>query len=205
MIKIMIVDNHQIFRAGLKVIFEDQADYEVVAEAENGRVAVQKLASRAVDVVLLDIRLPVLDGIATLKKIKRQFPKIKVCMLSIHSDVASFNKAMALHADGFLLKSVSAEIMLQTVNDIMNGKMGVSPELVRRAVDYHNLRSLLSDADLDILTRIAHGEHSLFIAQELHFSERTIKSRLTNIYNKLGVDSRAGAVAKAMKFKLIEL
>lgn len=205
MIRIMIVDNHPIFRAGLKAIFANEASFKIVAEAENGQVALQKLTSIAVDVMLLDIRMPVLDGLATLEQVKRLFPITKVCILTTYQDIKSFNQAMALGADGFLLKYASSQMIFQAVIDALDERMTVSPELLKNAVAYRNVEYILSDEDLEILTQVARGEHNQAIAKRLHFSERTIKNHLTSIYNKLSVDSRAGAVAKAMQLKLIRL
>ncbi|MDA5387762.1 response regulator transcription factor [Loigolactobacillus backii] len=205
MIRIMIVDNHPVFREGLKAVFAGNSKFKIVAEAENGQLALQKLNTVAVDIMLLDVRMPVLDGISTLERVKRQFPKIKVCILTTYDDVKVFNEAMALKADSFLLKYASSQTIFQTIQDTMNGKLIVSPDLLRNAVDSRSLGYSLSNEDLDILTKVAKGEHNFEIAQELHFSERTIKGYLTNIYNKLGVTSRAGAVAKAMQLELIRL
>ncbi|ANK58954.1 hypothetical protein AYR54_00905 [Loigolactobacillus backii] len=201
----MIVDNHPVFREGLKAVFAGNSKFKIVAEAENGQLALQKLNTVAVDIMLLDVRMPVLDGISTLERVKRQFPKIKVCILTTYDDVKVFNEAMALKADSFLLKYASSQTIFQTIQDTMNGKLIVSPDLLRNAVDSRSLGYSLSNEDLDILTKVAKGEHNFEIAQELHFSERTIKGYLTNIYNKLGVTSRAGAVAKAMQLELIRL
>ncbi|WP_125980524.1 response regulator transcription factor [Loigolactobacillus iwatensis] len=205
MIRIMIVDNHPVFREGLKAVFAGNSKFKIVAEAENGQLALQKLNTVAVDIMLLDIRMPVLDGISTLEHVKRQFPKVKVCILTTYDDVKVFNEAMALKADSFLLKYASSQTIFQTIQDTMNGQLIVSPDLLRNAVDSRSLEYSLSNEDLDILTKVAKGEHNFEIAQELHFSERTIKGYLTNIYNKLGVTSRAGAVAKAMQLELIRL
>ncbi|PJE49064.1 response regulator transcription factor [Pediococcus damnosus] len=205
MIKIMIVDDHLIYRDGLRVAFKDKKDLKIMAEAENGKIALQKLDTVEIDIVLLDIRMPVLDGIATLGRIKSQFPKVKVIILTGYEDVNVFSKAMSLKTDGFILKSATAQIIFQTIHDVMEGKVIVSPKLLRNTTDYRNLRYELTDEDLDVLTRIAKGERTSKIAGDLHFGERTIKSHLTNIYEKLGVNSRVAAVAKVMQLGLIKL
>ncbi|PIO81411.1 hypothetical protein BSQ38_06975 [Pediococcus damnosus] len=205
MIKIMIVDDHPIYRDGLRVAFKDKKDLKIMAEAENGKIALQKLDTVEIDIVLLDIRMPVLDGIATLGRIKSQFPKVKVIILTGYEDVNVFSKAMSLKTDGFILKSATAQIIFQTIHDVMEGKVIVSPKLLRNTTDYRNLRYELTDEDLDVLTRIAKGERTSKIAGDLHFDERTIKSHLTNIYEKLGVNSRVAAVAKVMQLGLIKL
>ncbi len=201
----MIVDNHPVFRAGLKAIFDEDASFEIVGEAENGQLALDQLKTLDVDVMLLDIRMPVLDGIETLTQVKRNFPQVKVCMLTTYENAKVFHQAMALRADGFLLKYASADTIFQMIKDAMVGQVTVSPELLRNTNDYRDAEYALSDEDLDVLTRVARGDRNSKIAKELHFSERTIKSHLTNIYTKLGVNSRAGAVAKAMQLELIRL
>lgn len=205
MIKIMIVDNHPVFREGLKSVFDSNPDIKVVSEAENGKIALDLLDTVNIDVMLLDIRMPVLNGTSTLSRVKSQFPEVKVIILTTYEDIGVFSKAMALNADGYLLKYATTEIIFQTINDVMNGKVIVSPEMLQNTTDYRNVKYELSEEDLDLLTRIARGEHSSKIAKDLHFSERTIKGRLTSIYSKLGVDSRAAAVAKVMQLELIRL
>ncbi len=205
MIKVMIVDNHPIFRAGLKAVFDGNPNLEIVAEAENGQLALAQLETVNIDVMLLDIRMPVLDGIETLAQVKQRFPQVKVCMLTTCENINVFHHVMALHADGFLLKRASAEMVFQAIKDVMAGEVTVSPELLRSMINYRDAERNLSAADLDVLTRVARGDRNSEIAKDLHFSERTIKSHLTNIYTKLGVNSRAGAVAKAMQLELIRL
>ncbi|WP_412989119.1 response regulator [Pediococcus siamensis] len=205
MASIIIVDNHPIFREGLEAAFIKNVKYKIVAEADTGAQALQTLESTTIDIMLLDLLRPLVDGMATLEHVKKQFPQVKVIVLTAYEDISVFSKAMELHADGFLLKSATAQHIFKTIDEVMTGKVVVSPEVLKNVAIYQNAKYTLSNADLEILTRIAKGEHSSKIAQELHFSERTVKGHLTNIYGILDVDSRAAAVAKAMQFNLIKL
>lgn len=204
-VDIMIVDDHPVFRQGLKSILDGEHNCKIVAEAEDGEVAIRILNQIHVDLVLLDVRMPKLNGIATLSRIKTLRPKIAVIMLTTFDDPAAFKDAVRIGVNGFLLKDADSEMIFKAIDEALSGRVMVDPTMMKKSVDSVKSKYELSTENLDILTMVAKGEHNADIARELHLSERTVKGRLTSIYNVLNVDSRSAAVAKAVKLQLIEL
>lgn len=208
MINLLIVDDHQILRAGLELIFETVSDINVLGTANDGEAGLQQVASLHPDLVLTDIRMPKLDGIAMMRQLHDTDPDLPVVVLTTFDDQEPIQQAMQLGAKGFLLKDADKDTILRVIRGAMKGETYIEPRIAGKAfapVKPAEPAIDLSPREHAILTQVAQGEHSKEIAADLHVSERTVKSHLTSIYNKLGVFSRAEAVAKALQLGLIEL
>jgi NarL family two-component system response regulator YdfI len=205
MMKLLIVDDHQILRTGLELIFETVPDIEVVGLAENGVVGLALARQQHPDLVLTDIRMPQMDGITLLQQLRQEQPDLPVVVLTTFDDQAPIQQAMQLGAKGFLLKDADQATILKVIRGAVKGETYLEPRLTGKAFAPQPPAIDLTSREHAILTQVAQGLHSKEIASNLDVSERTIKAHLTSIYNKLGVFSRAEAVAKALQLNLIEL
>lgn len=207
MIKVLIVDDHELLRAGLELIFETAADIEVVGTAADGQDGLEKVRALKPNLVLTDIRMPKLDGIALIKQLHIETPNLPVVVLTTFDDQKPIQQAMQLGAKGFLLKDADKDTILNVIRGAIKGETFIEPRIAGKAFAASSPESEidLSPREHQILTEVAEGYHSKEIAADIGVSERTVKSHLTSIYNKLGVFSRAEAVAKALQLGLIEL
>lgn len=207
MIKVLIVDDHQILRTGLSLIMETTEDMQVVGEATDGRAGLNQVAALHPDVVLTDIRMPGMDGITMIGELHKTNPELPIVVLTTFDDQKPIQEAMRLGAKGFLLKDADKDTIVNTVRGAMNGQVFVEPSLMAKAFAPSSSATTvtLTDREHEILTLVAQGARNIDIAQKMHLSERTIKAHLTDVYSKLGVFTRAEAVAAALKDNLINL
>lgn len=208
MINIIIVDDHQILRSGLQLIFETIDDINVLATAADGKMGLAKINEFHPDLVLTDIRMPGMDGIELIKQLHDSQPNLPIVVLTTFDDQEPIQEALRLGAKGYLLKDADKTTILQTIRGAMKGDTYVEPRIAGKVFSAPHKKTFeiyLTPREHAILSRVAKGEHSKEIASQLKVSERTVKSHLTDIYDKLGVSSRAEAVGKGLKLKLIEL
>ncbi|MEL6927146.1 MAG: response regulator transcription factor [Cyanobacteria bacterium J06600_6] len=214
-IQILIVDDQSIIRHGLKSLLEIQPDLKVVAEAENGAEAIailQDLAtdSRLPDLVLLDIRMPIMDGVATTKKITQDFPQLKVLVLTTFDDDEYVSLAMNYGAKGYLLKDSPPEDIAMAIRSIYRGHTHLGPGLFDKVFNY-SLQSAktadippelaeLSPRETEVLNLIATGANNREIAQCLYISEKTVKNHITSILSKLNLRDRTQAAIFAHNY-----
>jgi NarL family two-component system response regulator YdfI len=207
MIKLVIVDDHQIIRAGLELMFETMDDIEVLGTADNGVTGLAQITKLQPDLVLTDIRMPEMDGIELIKQLHQATPNLPVVVLTTFDDQRPIQQAMQLGARGFLLKDADQATILKTIRGAMKGETYLEPSIAGKAFTTSSTTDeiVLTPREYDVLRQVAQGFHSKEIAETIGVSERTVKAHLTSIYNKLGVFSRAEAVAKALQLHLIEL
>lgn len=208
MINVLIVDDHQLLRAGLELIFETVSDITVIGTAVDGEDGLDQVHQLQPDLVITDIRMPKLDGISLIKQLHDESPELPIVVLTTFDDQQPIQQAMQLGARGFLLKDADKETILNVVRGAMNGETYIEPRIASKAFAAAPTPATtidLSPREHQILTEVAAGFHSKEIASDIGVSERTVKSHLTSIYNKLGVFSRAEAVAKALQLHLIDL
>ncbi len=202
----LLVDDHQVVREGLKHMLEPDKDIQVVGEVVNGEDAIIQAELLSPDVILMDIKMPDMDGITATRQLKQKMPDIKVIMLTLYEYVT---EAIEAGASGYILKDASRERLIQAIHDAYDGYSPLSPSLTRQVfTELANLSrvsrySLISERQCEILRLIATGLVSRDIGAKLCISESTVKKELTHIFNKLGVNDRAQAVSEAMKRKLI--
>lgn len=211
--KIMIVDDHSIVREGLKMIFETQDTYEICGEAANGEEALTLLKQLDPDLILLDMKMPQMDGITFLRQFVKQEITIPVVVLTTLKDMNLIQEAMALGAKGYLLKDAKREQLFATVKEALNGSILLQSEIGQLLFSSQNPNNIkgkvqdygLTEREIMILKEVAQGDTSRKIALNMGISERTVKAHLTNIYVKMGVASRSEAVALALANHVIHM
>ncbi|MNW40637.1 Response regulator protein VraR [compost metagenome] len=213
--KILIVDDHMVVREGLKMILETDNRFQIVGEAENGKAALSLIDELSPDVILLDLNMPIMNGEETLQALKTKQCNIPVIILTTYNEDGLMVNALALGAKGYLLKDTSRDHLFNTIesairgdtllqSDILSKVLAVKDRFEERKVKKEEYL-VLTDKEIFILQLVARGFKSKEIAFDMGVSERTIKAHLTNIYNKLGVDSRSQAVAIALDKGLLHI
>ncbi|BCL78615.1 DNA-binding response regulator [Ktedonobacteria bacterium brp13] len=210
-IRVAIVDDHMIVREGLRLILETGEGFEIVGDAADGAAALELAARTDPDVMLLDLRMPEIDGLETLRRIHADWPAINVIILTTYNEDELMFRGLRAGARGYLLKDVGRETLLDAIRTAARGETLLQPEIMARLLVPNSstagrsgtsateIHGTLTERELMILAAVARGERSKEIAAALKITERTVRGHLTNIYTKLGVDSRASAVAVALE------
>jgi DNA-binding NarL/FixJ family response regulator len=201
MIQILLVDDQHIIRQGLRSMLELNPDMQVIGEAENGKRALEQVASLQPDVVLMDIRMPIMDGVATTGAIVQQFPKSKVLVLTTFDDDEYVLQALRLGAKGYLLKDTEPDELALAIRSIHKGHTQLGPGLLEKALMPHNPTGpeppleleKLTVRELEVLRLIASGANNREIAEALFLSENTVKNYVTNILSQLQLRDRTQA------------
>ncbi|MDX9993121.1 MAG: response regulator transcription factor [Anaerolineales bacterium] len=208
-IRLMVVDDHSLFRRGLISLLEEMPEFLVVAEAANGQEALEKIEQAQPDVLLLDINMPVLDGIQALDAVRKLRPAQKVIMLTISQNDDDLIDAIVAGANGYLLKNAEPEALRGTLQQVFAGNAVLAPEItgkvlqaVRRSKTERS-RGLLSEREIDVLKCLANGQTTSQIAGTLFISENTVKTHIRHILEKMEVNNRAEAVARASQMNLL--
>lgn len=202
MIKIMIVDDHLIVREGIRLILETEDDYEVVGEAENGQQALEVLQTVVPDLILLDLNMPILDGLNFMKKLRNIGNKTPIIILTTYKEKELLAEAVSLGAASYLLKDTGREKLFSTIEAAIRGEILLQPEMLKLLMEAQaekHAPKLLTNKEIVVLQALATGLKNSEIASELHVAERTVKSYLTTIYSKLEVKTRAQAIVVAME------
>jgi NarL family two-component system response regulator YdfI len=213
MIKILIADDHLIIRQGLRLILETEDDFEIVTEASDGAEALCLCAEFSPDVVLMDLRMPGMDGLTAIEKLRESQPKIAVVILTTFNEDELMLRGLRAGARGYLLKDTDRIALFDTIRAAARGETLLKPEIMARvlslaggakqSVDENSLSAGLTEREQEVLEAVARGERSKEVAHHLGISERTVKAHLASIYTKLGVDSRAAAIAVAAQNGLL--
>lgn len=206
-IRVLIVDDHPVVRRGLRSLLTGHPDIEVAGEAENGAEVLPCLASSETDVILLDIQMQGQSGIEVARRARHAYPAVKIIVLTTFDDESYLREALEAGVHGYLLKSASHESLPDSIRAVMRGQRLLSPSLVSTVVtDYERLAQEqarrevgLTPEELHILAAIADGASNKDIADRFFWSEATVKRRIQDILNKLGVSSRAQATAEAIR------
>ncbi|RIK08698.1 MAG: DNA-binding response regulator [Acidobacteria bacterium] len=207
-IRVMIVDDHGIVRDGVTLRLGLIDDLEVVGEAGSGIAALDAVPELAPDVVLMDIRMPDLDGIEATRQLKEALPEVKVVMLTTFDDRDYVKSAMDAGASGYLLKTAGADEIAAAVRTAHSGKVALDPgaalALVESMHEGERIESFdLSERELEVLTVLCEGKSNREIGATLHISPLTVKTHLQSIFQKLGAADRAQAVAIALRSGLV--
>ncbi|MFZ0547468.1 MAG: response regulator transcription factor [Candidatus Promineifilaceae bacterium] len=221
MIRILLVDDQALFREGLRTLLSIRSDLEVVGEAENGREAVEMAAKLRPDVILMDLRMPVLNGVAATRQLQVERPESKVIVLTTFDDDEYIFDGLRAGAVGYLLKDVSSDKLVEAIRAAARGESFLEPSIAAKVVAEFNrlsgggrsretatterqpLAEPLSERELEILGVLAAGASNREIAQQLYITEGTVKNHVTNILGKLGVRDRMQAALKARELGLV--
>jgi NarL family two-component system response regulator YdfI len=206
-IRIVLADDHAVVREGLRLILEVEEDFVVVGEAQNGHEAVRLTGELQPQVVLMDLRMPGMDGIEALTRIRAQWPHVSVVILTTYNEDELMVRGLQAGARGYLLKDTTRQVLCDSLRAAARGEALLQPDVLTRLLQQLPTTARASEAprhalelterEREVLAGVARGERSKEIAARLGISERTIKAHLSSIYNKLGVDSRAAAIAVA--------
>jgi NarL family two-component system response regulator YdfI len=208
MIRVLIADDHLVVREGLRTILEVADDMEPAGEAADGAEAVKLVGELAPDVVLMDLRMPNMDGIEAIKQIKARYPAVEIVILTTYDDDEYIIQGLRAGARGYLLKDSGRQVLFDAIRAAARGESLLPSAIVDRVVAHLSAPQAapsggLSGREQQVLAMLAQGAANKEIALRLNISERTVKAHVTGIFNKLGVNSRAEAVAIAMRQGLL--
>jgi DNA-binding NarL/FixJ family response regulator len=210
-IKVVIADDHSLVRQGLRRYLDMADDIDVVGEASNGEEAIDLVDQAKPDIVLLDIRMPGVDGLEAARRIREKFPKVGAIMLTAYDDRQFVVEAVRAGARGYVLKARDAEHLIQTVRLVAGGNMVIDPQLVvalaeelSQAKERDRKAETLTAREIEVLQLLAFGHTNRDIAEKLFISPDTVKTHLEHIFEKLGASDRTAAVAEALRRRLIE-
>lgn len=210
MSRVLIVDDHLVVREGLQLILNTEDDLEVVGAAADGATAVRLAGELQPDVILMDLRMPGMDGLEAIGHIQTQWPAIAIVILTTYNEDDLMVKGLQAGAKGFLLKDTGRQALFNTIRAAARGETLLQPDILSRVLAHKKSPTALAssratnnisltDREREVLAGVADGDRNKEIAYRLGVTERTIKAHLTNVYNKLGVDSRAAAVSVAIQ------
>ncbi len=202
-IHILLADDHRILRTGLKLLLSSQGDFQVVAEASNGREALEKLNTTAVDVVLLDLSMPVMGGLECLREIRKQKLPVKVLVLTMYSEQQYIKEVMTQGADGYLCKDTLDAELFRALHTVMQGQRYLSERDTHILLDsfIHNPQKTvsLSSREQEVLRYLVHGHSQSDIAEELHLSIKTVSTYKTRLLQKLNCKTKSELVDYALR------
>jgi two-component system NarL family response regulator len=216
-IRVLIADDQALFRRGLYVVLGTEDHIEVVAEAENGEEAVAKTIELAPDVVLMDVRMPRINGIEAARQINLEAPTTKILMLTVSDEEDDLYEAIKAGANGYLLKEISVEEVAEAIRAVVQGQSLISPSMASKLLNEFNSLAkkaeerqqypapALTSRELEVLKLVAKGMSNREIADELYISENTVKNHVRNILEKLHLHSRMEAVIYAVKERLLDI
>jgi NarL family two-component system response regulator YdfI len=205
-IRILIADDHLIIRQGIRLILETEEGFDLVGEAADGAEALRLSAQHHPDVVLMDLRMPGMDGLTAIERLRHEMPEIAVVILTTFNEDDLMLRGLRLGAKGYLLKDTSREALFNAIWAAARGETLLAPDILMRLLNQVEKPSqvskpeediILTEREREVLAAVARGDRSKEIAFRLGISERTVKAHLASIYGKLGVDSRAAAIAAA--------
>ena len=213
-IRVLLADDHTILRDGIRSLLEDQPDMQVVGEAEDGHTAIRMTCELEPDVVLMDIAMPLLNGLEATRRIKRDCPHARVLILSMHENEEYIRQALASGAMGYILKDAAAHDLLGAIRSVHNGEAVLSPAITRLVIeDYLRWGDLgsgdpangLSPREREVLQLIAEGYTNKQIAEILSISIKTVQAHRANIMSKLDLHDRSELIKYAIRKKIIEI
>jgi DNA-binding NarL/FixJ family response regulator len=206
-VRVVIADDHPVVRAGLRGMLEPELDIEVVAEAADGQEAVSLVGRFEPEVVLMDLQMPELDGVAATQQIRDRHPETNVLVLTTYDTDADITRAINAGATGYLLKDAPRQDLFDAIRAAARGESVLTPVVASRLMNKMRgpAEELLSEREIEVLTRVADGKSNKEIASNLFISEATVKTHLVHIFGKLGVDNRTAAVTTALERGIIRL
>lgn len=215
MIRLMLVDDHAVLRDGLKNILDLETDIEVIGEAENGEIAIEKAGELMPDVILMDINLPEKNGIEATRIIKKAYPSVKILILTMFNHDEYFMSAIREGADGYLLKDAPSEHVIDAIRAVAKGQSVIHPSMTKKFLNFSQEKeepvaapekdSQLTEREKEVLLCLVQGMNNKEIAQTLFISDKTVKIHVSNIFKKLDVKSRSQVVIYAVQHQLVPL
>ena len=212
-IKVMIADDHSMVREGIKQLLELDGDITVVAEANNGKECIELLDEDKIDVLLLDINMPFMNGLQVLQYLREKNKKVKVLILTIHNEVEYLVRAVEIGVDGYVLKDSNSSVLKKAIYTVYNGESFIEPELAplmkirleEKNTAGKSIIDSLTKREIEVLKLLAEGLFNKEIAFTLDISEKTVKNHVSNIFKKINVSDRTQAAVFAIKHNLVDI
>jgi DNA-binding NarL/FixJ family response regulator len=214
-IRVLLVEDHTIVRKGLRALLEGESDIEVVGEAEDGRQALDQVQQLLPDVVLMDLGMPGLNGLEATRQIKRQFPKIRVVVLTMHTDEESVFQVLQVGASGYLIKQARTEEVLAAIRAVYRGESFLSPSISTKVIEEYLRRAgkeepvdpyeRLTNREREVLQLIAEGHSTQDIANLLYISAKTVETHRARLMEKLDIHTIAELTQYAIRKGVIKL
>jgi DNA-binding NarL/FixJ family response regulator len=201
---VLLVDDHALLRTGVANIINQEADLHVVAEAGNGVEAIEAWDRHRPDVTLLDLRMPVMDGVEVVQRLRERDPRVRVIVLTTYDTDGEISRALKAGAKAYVLKDIGADALIACIRDVLAGKTYLAPAAAAKLAE-EVTRVQLTPRELASLRLLADGKANKEIANELGISERTVKTHLGHLFEKLGATSRTEAVKIATRRGLVRL
>ncbi|WLR49247.1 response regulator transcription factor [Halobacillus litoralis] len=221
--RIVLIDDHKLFREGVKRILDFESSFEVVAEGDDGDTAVNLIEEHMPDVVLMDINMPSMNGVEATAEITKRYPEMKVIILSIHDDENYVTHALKTGAQGYLLKEMDSDALIDAIKVVGAGGSYLHPKVTHnlvaeyrrladskggsayRTIEYRKPLHLLTRRECEVLQLLADGNSNRGVAESLYISEKTVKNHVSNILQKMNVNDRTQAVVTAIKNGWVEV
>ena len=203
-IRILTVDDHPVLREGIAAVLASEQDMILVAEASNGREAVEQFRTHQPDVTLMDVQMPEINGIDAIVKIREEFPAARIIVLTTYTGDAQAARAFKAGAFGYLLKNMVRKELIDTIRTVHSGKKRIPPEIAVEMAQHHT-DDALTEREIEVLREVAAGNANKMVAQLLNISEETVKAHMRSILSKLGANDRTHAVTIAVKRGIIEI
>ncbi|WP_072968396.1 response regulator [Thermoanaerobacter uzonensis] len=205
MIKLLVADDHALIRKGLVQLIEMEKDIKVISQASNGEEVYQLAKKFMPDLILMDVNMPVMNGIKAAKMLKEEKHPSKVLFLTIYNDREYLLEALKLGVEGYILKDAEYDDLIKAIRTIYNGGVYIHPSLMEEIdnIDHENLKKDLTPREIEILKLISKGYSNKEIAQKLFLSEKTVKNHVYNIFKKLDVKDRTQAAIYMLKNETI--
>ena len=201
---VLVADDHPVVRAGLAAVISQQPELELVAEAEDGRQAVTSFREHMPDVVLMDLRMPGMDGVAAIRAIRSEFPDARILALTTYEGDVDIHRALEAGARGYLLKDMLLTDVLAAIRAVHRGERVIPPVVAARLAEF-TPRADLTAREVEVLQLVARGLSNPAVARAIGRTDETVKLHLKNIFAKLGVADRTGAVTVALSRGILHL
>jgi DNA-binding NarL/FixJ family response regulator len=203
-IRILTVDDHPVLREGIAAVLATESDMVVVAQAGNGREAIEQFRAHQPDITLMDLQMPVMNGSDAISAIRQEFPAARIIVLTTYSGDVQADRAFKAGAYGYLLKNMLRKDLIETIRAVHAGRKRIPPEIAVELAEHHTDDNL-TEREVEVLRQVASGNANKIIADNLGISEETVKAHMRKILSKLGANDRTHAVAIGLKRGIIEI